>query len=158
MAQIFKPPSALPDIGRPTVFLAGSIDMGNAEDWQSRFENASMLEDIPHACVLNPRRDDWDSSWEQSIDNPQFRGQVEWELDGMAQADVIAMYFAPGSKAPISLLELGLHARDKKLIVLCPQGYWRKGNVDIVCKHNEILQVGDFDALVFAVCNRLGCF
>lgn len=154
MAQIIKPPSALPDTVGQTVFLAGSIDMGNAEDWQSRFENA--LEDLPDVCVLNPRRDDWDSSWEQSIDNPQFRGQVEWELNGMAQSDVIAMYFAPGSKAPISLLELGLHARDGKLIVLCPKGYWRKGNVDIICEHYGILQVGDFDALVSIVRRRLG--
>jgi hypothetical protein len=30
--------------------------------------------------VLNPRREDWDSSWIQSIDNPQFREQVEWEI------------------------------------------------------------------------------
>ena len=32
--------------------------------------------DLPVA-VLNPRRDEWDASWEQSISNPLFRGQVD---------------------------------------------------------------------------------
>lgn len=47
------------------------------------------------------------------------------------------MYFAPKTKAPITLLELGLFAASKKLLVCCPEGFWRKGNVDIVChKYN----------------------
>ena len=44
------------------------------------------------------------------------------------------MYFDPSTKSPISLLELGLFARTGKTIVVCPDGFWRKGNVDIVCE------------------------
>ncbi len=43
------------------------------------------------------------------------------------------MYLAPGMQSPISLMELGLHAQSGKLIVCCPDGFWRKGNVQIVC-------------------------
>lgn len=52
------------------VFLAGSIEMGAAENWREKAER--LLEDMP-VVVLNLRRDDWDSSWKQTIDNPQFR-------------------------------------------------------------------------------------
>lgn len=136
--------------GRRTVFLAGSIDMGAAEDWQAALAQACAQEDI---LLLNPRRDDWDSSWEQRIDNAHFRGQVEWELQGMEDSDMIAMYFAPNTKAPVTMLELGIHAAKNpgKLVVCCPQGFWRKGNVDIVCARYGVRQVADLQALIAAV-------
>lgn len=146
---VFKPPTpiVIPET-TPSVFLAGSIEMGAAEDWQAaitaRFADLDVV-------VLNPRRDDWDSSWRQSIDDPRFRGQVEWELDGLDRADVIAMWFAPETRAPITLLELGLHARTGKLIVGCPEGFWRRGNVEIVCARFAIPLIPSFEDFVAAV-------
>jgi len=131
MANIFKPPAAVPWDARPSVVLAGSIDMGTAIDWQSEVERGLAAVDC---LVLDPRRDDWDSSWEQSIQNAQFRAQVEWELEGLERATVIAMYVAPDSKAPITLLELGLVARANKAIVCAPKEFWRSGNVHVVCE------------------------
>jgi hypothetical protein len=61
------------------------------------------------------------------------------------------MYFDPNTQSPISLLELGLHARDGKLIVLCPEGFWRKGNVDIVCEKYGVKQVESFEELIKAI-------
>lgn len=125
---------------QPSVFLAGSIEMGKAEGWQQLV--AKALADEP-GVIWNPRRDYWDDSWVQDISNAQFREQVEWELDAMERADVIAMYFDPATKSPITLLELGLHARPaegegvprcSKLIVACPEGFWRRGNVEIVAR------------------------
>jgi len=114
----------------PVVFLAGAIDQGSAPRWQDKV--AKALSDVP--CVLlNPRREEWDDSWEQSIDNPQFREQVEWELKGLEQSSFVALCLSKDSKAPISLLELGLHVIGRRMIVCCPEGYWRKGNVDVVC-------------------------
>jgi hypothetical protein len=118
-----------------SLFMAGSIEMGVAEDWQTKL--GKELEDI-EGLALNPRRDDWDSSWEQSIDDPQFREQVEWEMDAMDAADVIAMYFDKDTKSPITLLELGLHANDGKLIIFCPKGFWRRGNVEVVASRFDI--------------------
>ncbi len=136
-----KPPYTLP----LNIFLAGSIEMGNAENWQEKI--VTKFEDKGY-IFLNPRRDDWDSSWEQKIDNPQFKEQVKWELNALDSSDVIIMYFDPNTKSPISLLELGLHAKSRKLIVCCPEGFWRKGNVDIVCERYGIPTANTIDDLI----------
>jgi nucleoside 2-deoxyribosyltransferase len=127
------------------VFLAGSIAMGQAEDWQQVAGNYLAKNGI---LALNPRRLAWDSSWVQTIDNAPFREQVEWELDGLERADKIVFYFDPSTQAPITLLELGLWAKSGKCIVCCPAGYWRKGNVDIVCKRYGIEICEDLSALL----------
>ena len=131
--------------GYKTVFLAGSIEMGKAMEWQQKLIDA--VPDEPYIWY-NPRRDDWDSSWKQDISDPQFKKQVEWELKALEQAEVIVMYFDPETKSPISLLELGLHAKDNKMIVHCPKGFWKKGNVDVVCKKYGIRQVESFKELI----------
>ena len=125
------------------VFLAGSIEMGAAENWQDKVTNVlqefeTFRQGKAEIKILNPRRDDWDSSWVQSIENKEFREQVEWELNGLDEADVIVLWFDPKTKSPISLLELGLYAGTEKMVVYCPEGFWRKGNVDIVCERNGI--------------------
>lgn len=118
------------------VFLAGSIEMGSAENWQEKVIEA--FKGVDNALIINPRRSDWDSSWVQSIDNFQFREQVTWELDMMDRADVIGLYFDPATKSPISLLELGIYANVGRLRVCCPDGFWRKGNVEVVCDRYNI--------------------
>ncbi|WP_394843338.1 nucleoside 2-deoxyribosyltransferase domain-containing protein [Pendulispora brunnea] len=153
MSLLLKPPAPLSfDRTLPSVFLAGSIEMGQADDWQRQLEIG--LEDTP-AVVLNPRRDDWDPSWKQSMSDPNLRAQVEWELDAQDAATCIAMYFAPTTKAPITLLELGLFARTGKVIVCCPDGFWRKGNVDIVCARYGIPTVSSLGELLAGVRHAL---
>ena len=149
MARIVKPPHPL-DLAptEKSVFLAGSIEMGRAQHWQAEVEAACG--DLP-GVILNPRRDDWDSSWRQHRDNPVFREQVEWELAAQEQASLIAMYFAPETQSPITLLELGLFARSGRLIVCCPEGFWRKGNVDLVCLRYGVPLLADLAALIAAV-------
>ncbi len=140
-------PHPLEDDGRTKVFLAGSIEMGRAEDWQKMCIN--VLKDYP-IQFLNPRRDDWDSTWKQEIGDPQFNQQVTWELDSLEKSDFIILYFDKHTMSPISLLELGIHAccNPEKLLVLCPEGFWRKGNVDIVCERYGVRQFEDFDSLL----------
>ncbi|EAY26162.1 nucleoside 2-deoxyribosyltransferase domain-containing protein [Microscilla marina] len=147
--KVIKPPDSIDIIpNTKAVFLAGSIDMGNAINWQVTVTQA--LADSP-VTFLNPRRDDWDASWEQSTNNPQFVAQVNWELEALEKAHYIAMYFAPHSKAPITLLELGLFAQSKKLIVCCSKNFWRKGNVDVVCQRYDIPQVTNLENLIQAI-------
>jgi hypothetical protein len=135
--MIYLPPQniALRCRSKKSVFLAGSIEMGVAEDWQSTMGKwfLSMGWNI-----FNPRRTDWDSSWIQSYENPQFNQQVSWELNALEKSDVILMYLDPNTKSPISLLELGLHATSKKLYVVCPDGFYRRGNVEMVCSTYDI--------------------
>ena len=145
--KIFQPPTNIAKRNRlnKTVFLAGSIEMGAAENWQEKvtqyFKDSSWT-------VFNPRRDDWDSSWKQEFENPHFFQQVYWELAALEQADLIIMYFDPNTKSPISLLELGLFARSGKLRVVCPSGFWRKGNVEITCHFYNIPLYESLDDLL----------
>ena len=137
------------DKDKTKIFLAGSIEVGMAETWQERV--AAKIEAAVKSTgekalttdkfvLLNPRRDDWDSTWKQTRDDPQFRQQVTWELSSLQLADWILLYFDPATRSPISLLELGLHANSGRLVVVCPDGFWRKGNVDIVCDFYGIVQ------------------
>lgn len=143
--QVIRPPDEIP-FGTPeyTIFLAGSIEMDTAANWQE--ETTKQLADLP-GIILNPRRLNWDASWEQKFENRKFHEQVTWELDALDTADRIFMYFDPNTKSPISLLELGLYATSRKLVVCCPTGFWRKGNVDIVCERYEIQTVRSLDDL-----------
>lgn len=137
---------------RIKVFLAGSIDMGGSVDWQAKAIEALAAEDV---VLLNPRRADWNKAWKPVAEEPEFRRQVEWELQALERADVVLVYFAPASQSPITLLELGLHAASGKVLLACPDGFWRKGNVDIVAKHHGIPAYGSLDALLEAVNARI---
>jgi hypothetical protein len=148
--KVIKPRSedARHPSGNKKLFLAGSIDNGTAEDWQRAVEG--KINDLA-VTVYNPRRDDWNPDLKQDISEPEFAYQVNWELDNIAAADVIFVYFSPGGPAPITLMELGTMTASKaKVIVCCPDGYWRKGNVQVLChRHGMPL----FDNLEDAVSN-----
>lgn len=153
VAREIKAPNNFPHIEFFNIFLGGSIEQDIAKPWQKRV--VSMFKDEPDTVVLlNPRRESWDPTWKNVKTNKAFRQQVEWELEALETSDVILMYFDPATKSPISMLELGLFAhypRDivfyqdavkaaSKLHVICPPGFWRKGNVDIVCERYGIQQ------------------
>lgn len=130
-----------------SVFLAGTIDNGDSEDWQkstikyiSDFakEEWHRFNSILDLYVLNPRRVEWDPSWEQKFESPQFFQQVTWEIDAMKKADLIIMNLLPNSKSPISLLELGMFANSRKIVVCCPDEFYRSGNVQVVCNEFNI--------------------
>lgn len=144
--RVVKAPNRIEDPTELTVFLAGSIEMGTAVDWQTYITNE--LKDTS-VVLYNPRRDDWDASWEQTIDNPQFNEQVTWELEHLEKSQLIVIYFDPNTKSPISLLELGLFASEvAPVLVCCPEGFYRKGNVDIVCDRYDVAQVDTLDEIV----------
>ena len=135
--MIYLPPQniAIRNRSKKSIFLAGSIELGFAEKWQKTLGDWLLERNFN---VFNPRREDWDSSWIQTYENPQFSQQVKWELNALEKSDIIIMYLDPNTKSPISLLELGLHANSKKLWVVCPDGFWRKGNVEVVCSLYDI--------------------
>jgi len=151
MAQVIKPTDKEPTLYFPSIFLAGSIEMGIAEDWQ--LELTEKLKDFD-VTIYNPRRDNWNSSWEQRESNPEFNHQVNWEMNMLESASIIFMYFSPETKSPISLLELGLHSEDT-IIVCCPDGFWKKGNVEIVCSRKGIPLFNDFDSAIGSLISKI---
>jgi hypothetical protein len=144
---VFVPPHPV-EVPREHValFLAGSIEMGEAPDWQDALASTLMAH-FSNLAVFNPRRPDWDASWPQDVNHAGFNGQVRWETDQIDAADIIVFYFAPGTLAPISLLELGLvapcHGKNCTVVVVCPDGFWRKGNVDFIARKYGLLTVDD---------------
>lgn len=151
MATVIKAPTKFtkPD-GAISVFLGGSIEMGAAENWQERLtKDLAGYEDL---YILNPRRDDWDSSWVQDpTPGTQFYEQVHWELTQQSRADVIVYYFAAGTKSPITLLELGSFGYWTNTVVYCTPDFWRYGNVAMHCDHNDIRLVQDYDSFLAVV-------
>lgn len=139
--------------------MAGSIEMGVAEDWQDRVQSKLAAVDrlaATEIILYNPRRDDWDDTWVQSIDNPQFNEQVTWELEHLIKSDIILMYFDGNTKSPITLLELGLHAnRGENVIIFCPDTFWRKGNVEMVADYYGLQLFSNEDDWMNAVVDMI---
>jgi hypothetical protein len=149
---VIKAPEVVGHLTTPSVFLAGSIEMGKARDWQTKLKDC--LSDMG-VTVLNPRRSDWHKEWPQDPAFGPFKQQVDWEMDLLEIADVIALYFQPGTMSPISLLELGLHAASGKVVVCCPKEFWRRGNVEIVCMRYGLTLVETEEELVSETRKRL---
>lgn len=121
----------------PTVFLAGSIEMGKAEDWQAQV--TEMLKES-EGTILNPRRPDWDNTWGTSPTDEPFRTQVIWEQYGICFSDIVFFNFCPGTSSPISLLELGtVLGRRSEVVVCCPKEFSRYGNVAITCEMHHVM-------------------
>ncbi|MDQ8010987.1 MAG: nucleoside 2-deoxyribosyltransferase domain-containing protein [Flavobacterium nitrogenifigens] len=151
MKKIYKAPEEIPlQIDSKTIFLAGSIEMDKAVDWQKKCEE--LLQD--QFVVFNPRRNEWDSSWSQTIENVYFKEQVNWELEALEKADIIIMYFAENTMSPISLLEFGLYAQSNKMKVVVEENFWRKGNIDIVCERYSIQQFKTLEELIQNLLNK----
>lgn len=153
MATLIQPPKPADEVENVvgSLFLAGSISLGKTEDWQNKVWES--IKDIPSLGVLNPRRDNWNDKCEQKIDNPEFKAQVDWELDGLENVDMVVFYFDPKTESPITMIELGLLSHtftnwNPKTVVCCPNGFWRKGNVDIMCKRYGHHMVETLDDLI----------
>ena len=145
--RIFTPPHQILISKNMSIFLAGTIDMGNSEDWQQKIAKFFALSNVD-VDIYNPRRLKWNSELKQSSETPEFYQQVNWELDAMKKADLIIMNFLPDSQSPITLLELGLFASSGKLLVACPDKFWRSGNVQIVCNNYNIPLYKDLESLL----------
>ncbi|RFU27027.1 hypothetical protein B7463_g9304, partial [Scytalidium lignicola] len=155
--MIVKAPTIyLPSQHRKTIFLAGSI--ASAIDW--RVALSSYLSHCP-ITLLDPYRRDWDSTWVEDIECEKFRTQTQWELEMQEKATLVAFWFEPGTQAPVSLLELGLvlgkrgaNAR-KEVVVRCPEKYWKRGNVQVVCERYGVQIVNSFEEFCVELKRRL---
>ena len=153
-ARIYRAPEAITSILGRSVFLSGSIEPGGGERWHLKM--IRRLQYLP-VTIIDPWREDWDSSWINRKFDERFATQTRWELANLRRADVVAVYFAPGSDAMVSLLELGLSLKKKPVVVCCPEGYNRREYVEIVCEEQDTdaLLVATFEEFVQAVAQIL---
>jgi nucleoside 2-deoxyribosyltransferase len=148
----FKAPERLYDV--KSIFLAGSIEMGKATPWQDKLVlDLSAL----NVVIYNPRRTDWDSSWTQDpTPGTKFNEQVTWELYHIQKSDIVVFYFDPETQSPITLMELGYCiGSHKDIVVCCPDGYFRKGNVVITCGLNNVSVLNTYEEFLDEIKNKL---
>lgn len=119
---VVTPPSLFISASGPSVFLAGSIDNGAAEDWQGsvvRVAPSLWLE--TDLTVYNPRRDSWSDTDENE--------QIAWTLPLLKTVDYILMHLTGHSGSPISTLELGMFISDPRLYLSVDDSYSRKETI-----------------------------
>ncbi|KAI0004678.1 hypothetical protein F4779DRAFT_599667 [Xylariaceae sp. FL0662B] len=152
-SQIIYAPSEEPVSGVKSIFLAGTTSKVDTADWRETL--SASLSEFP-VTIFNPYRADWDSTWREDIDFAPYREQVLWELDKQAKADLVVVYFHPATQAPVSLLEFGLSAQfPGKVVAVCPEGYWKRGNVQIVGQKFGIRVLDSIDDLREAIISSL---
>lgn len=98
--------------------------------------------------LYNPRRDAWDPTITPSAKTAAFRTQVEWELDALKKATVIAFFFDHATMSPVTMCELGLWAHSGKVVACCDRRFWKSGNVELVCEGYGVPLVHTFSELV----------
>lgn len=145
MISVIVAPAKHGALKGPCLFLGGSIEMGKAGPW--RQDTIKVVADAAiDVTIFNPRREHFNATVEQIATDPILREQVLWELRHLKMSDVILFHFEPGTISPISLFELGLFTGSgealmtRKVIVSCPDGYFRQGNVELVQE-----EFGQFD-------------
>lgn len=148
--KLFTAPQNLDQVWNsmyPSIFLGGSIEMGKAEPWQ---EEVITAMDKYQVFLLNPRRTEWDASWEQSVTNPQFKQQVLWEQEALMGAAHTFFYIDPATMSPITLLEIGqvfgTGLAVDNLTLVCPKGFWRRGNLEVMAEAEGITLHETLDA------------
>ncbi len=139
MITEYKPP-VFPEVSYDTsIFLGGSIEMGEARDWQKEFvEKFTKIKeegywDGREWSICNPRRDDWDNTWKQTIKDPNFFQQVSWELTYLDRCKHKVFYFAENTVSPITLFELGIFNTHREVYICAHPDYLRRGNLEVYC-------------------------
>jgi hypothetical protein len=129
-AIYLTPPSLAKDSSRISVFLARSLELDNISDFTFSISHLPII-------IFDPCRNDWDTSW-RSINDVEFARQAEWEIAQLEKANVIILFFHPGTMYGSKLLELGLYIKDRKIITYCPQTYSMRGYVEFMCRRHKI--------------------
>ena len=120
-----------------SVFFAGTIDNGDSINWQQELTNKFSKD--AEIIIYNPRNKHWD----KNASNIDY--QIKWEQEHLDKSDLIVMVLLDDSKSPISLLELGLYAQSKKIIVFCSNKFYRFDNVKLTCEKYNIPLYTKFD-------------
>lgn len=81
--------------------------------------------------------------------------QVVWELSALEKADLICFFFDVNTISPVSMMELRLWARSRKVVVCCDSRFWRSADIHLVCGRYNVPCVECFDDLMNLIKKRL---
>ena len=154
MIEIISPTKYTPKHNEISVFAAGSIEQGTAVDWQSSLKNS--LSDQDNVVIFNPRRKEWEASWVQDLSNPQFVEQVNWEQNYLERGlstscDIVYINIDPNTKSIITFGEFAQVFRSEWVVINCPRGYWRRGNIEVMCQRAGVKLYEDFNESVLVL-------
>lgn len=139
--KIITAPESYEGLSGKFIFLAGTIDNGDSEDWQKEvcdWLKDQVVEDDYVIC--NPRR----AKWNPNAGHDEFIKQIEWELGALKKSSLIILNILGTSKSPISLLEMGLFKDNPGLRVFCPPEFYRFDNVSVTCREFGISLTTDY--------------
>jgi hypothetical protein len=151
MALYIEAPATYPN-GHVSIFLAGSIENGTAEDWQtslSKLIEHYFTDDV--VMILNPRR----KNWNPDADRQELVDQITWEQGALEAATMVCFYFDPKTKSPISLLELGQMLGTKPVVVFCPEEFFRYTNVQVTCSGYNVSVHTNIETFVEDIFSKL---
>lgn len=133
--KVFKALDKIDNSNKKSIFLAGSIDKRKGLNWRN--EVIEFFKDR-NFDIYDPQREDWDGTWKNDLTDTRFSEQTNWEMEAMKKAGLIIMNFLPQYSSSVSLLELGLFAASKKVMVCCPADFDKSGNVQFICNAYNI--------------------
>ncbi|KAI5460448.1 hypothetical protein BGZ63DRAFT_387257 [Mariannaea sp. PMI_226] len=151
-AKIVRAPQPPGQFKWPSIFLAGTISAPGEPDWREDVSKALAYQPL---VIFNPKRDDWDSTWKESLSDSRWAEQIQWELDMQDQATIVAVFFDATTDAPTSLSEMGLAARAGKLIACALDGYSKRGYVEAVCRQYKATFVTTEEDFKMAVRSKM---
>lgn len=126
---------SVPSLYIPTsgikIFLAGSIDQPARNNWrelaiahiQTSWFSASNNQDS--ITIYSPRRSD--NEWTVDMENEQ----AAWDMSMLSMVDYVILHLTGTTISPVSLLELGLFARNPNLYLSIDDSYMRKHVVEL---------------------------
>lgn len=158
--MIYHPPTNLQDIenskfinamGRESriFLLAGASEADGGSRWQEMV--ATCISKMGHIALCTPPRETGTSV--ASFENPQFFQSRSWELDALDLAEFVVFHLDSLSRSPEGLLELGYAAArfPQKVCVICPEGFWCKGLVDLFCYREDLMKYKSVDEMLDAI-------
>ena len=138
---------------KPSLFLAGSIEMGRARRWQDEVVKELSGLDL---TIFNPRRKHWDWNLDPTVVTPALDEQVRWEQKYMEMADIVLFVLLNNTQSAISLLEYGkCYGENRSTIVVVEPGFYRRGNIVIM---QNLIQEPTYDSLEEALPTLLATY
>lgn len=107
-----------------SIFLAGSMDHKQEGSWRD-----TISAEFGAYSIFDPTNNNHDH-----LNTKEMKRHINWELDALQLSDMILLNFLPNAQSPISLVELGMYIRSNKLIVICPQEFYKSNYVHTLCK------------------------
>ncbi len=158
--MIYHPPANLQDIenakfinamGRESriFLLAGASETDGGSRWQELV--AARISKMGHIALCTPPREN--GTGMAPFENPHFFQSRSWELDALDLAEFVVFHLDSLSRSPEGLLELGYAAAKypQKVCVICPEGFWCKGLVDLFCYREDLMKYKSVDEMLDAI-------